>query len=447
MNIALVVLDTLRKDAFDEHFDWLPGRRFDNTWSPARWTVPAHASLFTGEYPREVGALESKVLGCNKSTLAEDLSQAGYMARAFSANPNISWPFKFDRGFSSFEGSWRLRPFEPNQNLFDWSSFIRENTNRGLSKYPLALWKCFISDSATLRSLQIGAAKKLEDLGYRTHTDDGATETVNYLNNLDVGEKEFLFINLMEAHEPYLPPKEFRTTSYQTGDYLKATMGKPDFNESKVKDAYNDSAKYLSHMYQSIFEILRGSFDLIITVSDHGESLGEFGAWGHVHGIYPEITHVPLTISGDIVEDGVDTRLTTLFDVHATILDAADVQGESSGNSLLAGIPDDFNSREIFIEDSGISEDRFSNSKSGVSRKTDLGRYQGSFCGVSTKDRYVYETPSGIKSHPNRSFEKAAAKGIIQNRESQIEECKDYSTNSEALSESARSQLEDLGYL
>lgn len=28
-NIAVVVLDALRKDAFDEHFDWLPVHRLD----------------------------------------------------------------------------------------------------------------------------------------------------------------------------------------------------------------------------------------------------------------------------------------------------------------------------------------------------------------------------------------------------------------------------------
>lgn len=54
-NIALIVLDTLRKDSFDEHFDWLPGRRFENAWAPSHWTVPVHASLFTGHYPSEVG--------------------------------------------------------------------------------------------------------------------------------------------------------------------------------------------------------------------------------------------------------------------------------------------------------------------------------------------------------------------------------------------------------
>ncbi|WP_262180173.1 hypothetical protein [Haloarcula laminariae] len=54
-NIAVVVLDTLRKDAFDGHFDWPPSVSFENAWSTSHWTVPAHRSLFTGQYPSETG--------------------------------------------------------------------------------------------------------------------------------------------------------------------------------------------------------------------------------------------------------------------------------------------------------------------------------------------------------------------------------------------------------
>lgn len=54
-NIALVVLDTLRKDLFDAHFGWMPGERFEHAWSTTHWTAAAHASLFTGLYPSEAG--------------------------------------------------------------------------------------------------------------------------------------------------------------------------------------------------------------------------------------------------------------------------------------------------------------------------------------------------------------------------------------------------------
>jgi arylsulfatase A-like enzyme len=75
MNVAFILLDTLRKDAFERQFDWLPGRRFDNAWSPSHWTVPVHGSMFTGLYPSETGVhARSVTLDCDRQVLAEQLS-------------------------------------------------------------------------------------------------------------------------------------------------------------------------------------------------------------------------------------------------------------------------------------------------------------------------------------------------------------------------------------
>ncbi|QSG08239.1 sulfatase-like hydrolase/transferase [Halapricum desulfuricans] len=108
-NIAIVVLDTLRKDAFDEYFDWLPGTRYEQAWSTSNWTVPAHASLFTGEYPSTVEThAKRKVLDHDAPTLAESLQAEEYRTRGISANVHVSSAFDFDRGFDEFyELGWR----------------------------------------------------------------------------------------------------------------------------------------------------------------------------------------------------------------------------------------------------------------------------------------------------------------------------------------------------
>lgn len=112
-NIALVVLDTLRKDAFDQHFDWLPGIQFQNAWSPGAWTIPAHAALFGGAYPSELGVYaKTQSLDCDRRVLAEALSDKDYQTRAFSANANISSAFNFDRGFDAFRHSWRGKMYD-----------------------------------------------------------------------------------------------------------------------------------------------------------------------------------------------------------------------------------------------------------------------------------------------------------------------------------------------
>ena len=110
MNVALVVLDTLRFDAFHEQFDWLPGIRFTNAWATSHWTVPVHASLFAGKYPSELGVhVDNQALDCPEPVIAEQLSETDYTTRAFASNIILARPFGFDRGFDEYAGTWKFR--------------------------------------------------------------------------------------------------------------------------------------------------------------------------------------------------------------------------------------------------------------------------------------------------------------------------------------------------
>ncbi len=107
-DIVLVVLDTVRRDhtgvggASDgatPRLDGLmaEGTAFRNAWANAPWTVPSHASLFTGLLPSEHGCTAaSPRLGPDRRTLAEVLAAAGYDTGAFFSNP---WLYdRSDRG-------------------------------------------------------------------------------------------------------------------------------------------------------------------------------------------------------------------------------------------------------------------------------------------------------------------------------------------------------------
>ncbi|WP_327050922.1 sulfatase-like hydrolase/transferase [Halomicrococcus gelatinilyticus] len=334
MNVALVVLDTLRKDAFDDHFDWLPGVRFERAFSTSHWTVPAHASLFAGRYASELGVYAgAQLLDCQEPVLAEQFQAGGYTTRAFSANVNVSRPFDFHRGFDQFEGSWRLRALA--EDSFDWDRFIVETEDVGPQRYLYALKKVLADDCATVPSLKRGALLKLRDLGWgRATRDDGAAEALEFVRDTAFGDDEFLFVNLMEAHTPYDPPEEYQTVDPPELNGLRATLDEPGADPERIRQAYDDSVRYLSDVYRDIFAELSREFDYVVTLADHGEALGERGDWEHLCGLAPEITQVPLCISGEGL-DGERREAVSLLDVHRTVLDLADLEGESRGRNLL----------------------------------------------------------------------------------------------------------------
>ena len=153
-SVAVVVLDTVRADAFDEHFDWLDGLRFDRAYSTSHWTVPAHASLFTGRYASTVGVHgTSPTLDCDTETLAEGFSDAGYRTRAFSANAQLNQYEGWDRGFDEFVRTANLG--RTDDDIFDWGAHI-DATDPGLSRNLSGLVKCFTEDVDTRRSLRYG---------------------------------------------------------------------------------------------------------------------------------------------------------------------------------------------------------------------------------------------------------------------------------------------------
>ena len=67
------------------------GVRFTRAYATDFWTLPSHASLFTGQYPSDHGATsETNRLGDEAHTLAERLRDAGFRTGAFVSNPWMS---------------------------------------------------------------------------------------------------------------------------------------------------------------------------------------------------------------------------------------------------------------------------------------------------------------------------------------------------------------------
>lgn len=400
-SISLVVLDTLRKDVFDEYFDWLPGLHFENAWSPSAWTTPAHAALFSGWYPSEIGVhAKSQTLTCDRNVLAESLSEAGYETRAFSANANIASAFDFDRGFNTFQHSWRGKKHD--EEIYDWHKFISKTRDQGPSRFLKGFYECFTSDTNTVDSLRYGLKMKARDMGidFISGADDGAKLALQYVRDTDFADNEFFFANLMEAHGPYNPPAEYQTGEYTSSPAINDTIGDgPNESRETIRNAYEDCVRYLSDIYRDIFRELREDFDYVITLGDHGELFGMDGVWAHNHGIYPGLVHVPLSIyTGEDSTTHTDT-LVSLIDVHRTILGLAGIDAPSRGHNLLDDPPE----RDLLVERYGLRTNRREQMRQSGYDDSTIERYDQDLHGIVLPEgSYAYETVDGFTYDADR---------------------------------------------
>lgn len=358
LDIVLLVLDTQRVDrlacyghaiATSPHLDALAAdaTRFRYAVAPAQWTVPTHASMFTGTYPHQHGAVQSSSsLPPTLPTLAERLRGAGYSTAAFCNNPVVGVVNNgLRRGFSSFLNYSGLLTSRPNQagshsvaldRYRQWfkrrvvaalnraqDSFARSEALLAFSFTPfmVPLWQTALSFKGnTPKSLNDAARLLIERRG------------------LAPNQPVFAFINLMGAHMPYRPPRH--EVQRFAPDALRSAAARRflrRFNSDVLGwltplagDLAPEQLALLQGMYNAevaaqdaqvgaFVRQLRdhGALDrtLLVVCADHGEHLGEKHFIGHTVSLYNQLIHVPLLIRDPA---GAFTRAATVDEVVST---------------------------------------------------------------------------------------------------------------------------------
>jgi arylsulfatase A-like enzyme len=338
-NIVLVILDTVRDDAVGIDVPGHPGEpltpwfdqvasegtTFTNAFANAPWTVPSHASLLTGQYPST-----HQCTGYNWKfdyegpTLAERLNEAGYRTMAFFSNPWLT-----DRLTGIMRG------FE--------EQYVDPRFGTNVLVDPM----------------------------------QGGPETLSYVERWLEGRQSdepfLMFVNILEAHLPYAPPRSYREAylpevgpgeivSGELADSVNA--GVKDWEEvdwQRVRKMYAGDVHAADSLFGSLVRMLRehGLYDdtVVIVTSDHGELIGEYGFFEHQFGVYEELLAVPLAIRAPgHLERGVRTDPVMLSDLYATILELAGLGSEvdpKRSHSLLGEpLPDD---RPVIAEYAGPS--------------------------------------------------------------------------------------------
>jgi arylsulfatase A-like enzyme len=340
-NILLLVLDTVRAwnlgwygydrattPALDRRFE--SGVIFDRALAVGPWTLPSHASMFTGLWPTELSANWHRPLDRAHPTVAEALRDAGYLTGGFVGNYRyVGGSTGLGRGFSRY------------------------------SDYPINPAEALRMTGLVRRLLRI--PKVQEWLGKNRILEATTAAAVNrdFLEWLDrVPDRPFFgFINYIDAHSPYLPPAPFDSiwTKTDSGSVARryTSLGEQVFGRGPIPgsliaeylDGYDGALSYLDRQIDSLLIELarRGRLDntVVILTSDHGEHFGEHRLIQHGNSLYLPVLHVPLVVWGPrtgLVPSGLRIPApTSLKNLAATIVDLAAVPNPGiPGRSLAA---------------------------------------------------------------------------------------------------------------
>jgi arylsulfatase A-like enzyme len=346
-SVFLLVLDTVRADHLSVYGygrDTTPEltrmvRERDNAqvytraFANGTWTVPSHASLFTGRLPSEHGAhfaLDGSVrygFGVRDEvpTLAEVMKASGYATLGGYANHWLRSVQGLSRGF--------------------------ERWLRSVERDPLP----FVGEALRERFLP-GVCWGVTKGGARA--DEVNATLLSVVEPWSQGSNPlFVFANYGDAHGPYAPPSGFRGRFAPSGpqeraEHLSLAHSRERLQELEAR--YDEEIAYLDHELGRLFADLdrRGLLEesWVFVTSDHGEAFGEHGILEHGTTVYDEVTRIPLIVFPPRGERlAPETGPVSLVDVAATIAAIGGGELVGRGRDLReAPGPDQFTAIEFY---------------------------------------------------------------------------------------------------
>ncbi len=299
-HLVLLSVDTLRADALGVYgaeaattpaIDALAagGVLYEDVHTTIGKTGPAFASIFTSLYPPTHGARRNaQRMRSDVPVLAQILADAGYETAAFISN-------------------WTLR-----------SDLV--GLNRGFDHY----------DEAFNRARNaVGVMER--------HADDVARAAESWLRRRADDEERsgrplFLWVHFSDPHSPYLERKDFTPP-------LPARSQRPNGWQKRWR--YQSEVNYVDHWLARLSDAIDGTLPdrprFTVFLSDHGESLGEHGYWGHGKNVHWPNARIPMIFAGPRIPRGRRVAATVgVVDVLPTVLDLLEIDApaDMEGRSL-----------------------------------------------------------------------------------------------------------------
>lgn len=315
-NILLITLDTTRRDhlgmygypvATSPNLDRLAKDSlvYTRAYAVSSWTLPTHASMFTGKFPSAHGANYDPEGPLN---LGEGIGErfSGYHARPIAEDEHTLAQLLTDAGYRTggiIAGPWLLSRFR---------------LGKGFEHY----------DDSGVTALN---GRPAEDVTR------AAIEFVDEHRE----DPFFLFLNYYDPHSPWFQEPELGADGKPKSEPVPNQDLRPvvpaDFNPSRMDYrgfatlCYDGEIHYMDREIGRLLEHLRlqGLYEntWIFVLSDHGELigdpvLGESGLWGHGDSLTEPEIHIPLLVKepGPAGRKGEDATLVQQVDLLPTIL-------------------------------------------------------------------------------------------------------------------------------
>jgi arylsulfatase A-like enzyme len=293
--------------------------------SPSNWTLPSHASMFTGLFPWEHDVVsDGSIVPAEVPTFAEMARAEGYKTASFSGNPYVSDSTGLARGFdAAFWGRF-------GECLYRGFPIVSHPRGRAPPQANLPLPRgAALRDQPglfqTLRRWVTASFPAIPDLiaELLAMTGKGACQELplvspwiedylsRWLSAYSCKQPVLCFVNLLDAHEPYFGLSKRGssiTNRLSTWSALRTGFRTPQSGcglpgkevREALKDLYRRAIRIIDERVGRILASFSNSRDidntLIVFTGDHGQAFGESGLMYHGFGTDDVLFRVPLVV-------------------------------------------------------------------------------------------------------------------------------------------------------
>ena len=323
-NVVVIVLDAWRADAFRPslmpHLAAFARDRatvYPRAWSAAPWTLPAVATLVTGQYPDVHGARHGVLAAKFSRTMAQSFRAAGYDTAAVVGNRLLDRHDPTGAGFDDFY-------------FWDWRGPLRAIRFYETNWYGPAVRELLHRDLGPETTVAI--SRRLERYISRRHR-----------------RPYLLWAHYMDPHVPYAPPPGYYLPRDER--FIAAYHPRQKDERFAYHRLYEDECTFVDDQLAPALARLAASPNTVVVVTaDHGEEFWEHKTFEHGKSVYETATRVPLILAAPGRAPRVDETPVSQVDLAATLLALAGLPPPATmqGRSFLAADGSTI-SRPVFV--------------------------------------------------------------------------------------------------